>query len=110
MQNNRHQGYITPDISYHIHNNRRIKNKTAQTVTYILLLIIISLVSFYLYSNEEIITKISEIIKKMCNSQSVSENSNYATNIARKHASNIASVLSQYKTKNKHLPSNELFF
>lgn len=111
MNNNKYQGYITPEIvSYNIHRHNKIKHRTAQITTYILLLVIISLVALYLYRNDSIISTISSIIKKMCNSQVVGDNSNYATDVAKKHASNIYSIFNQYKTKNKRLSSNELFF
>lgn len=97
---NRNQGFVTPNIdTYNIKREKILLNKNNNLTIYILMLIIISFIACYLYKNQTILSVISDIIKRMSNSNNSMNNSNYVTIVAKKHANNMLSILNQNKNK-----------
>lgn len=98
---NRNQGFVTHNIdTYNIKREKILLNKKSNNLTiYILILIIISFIACYLYKNQEILSVISDIIKRMSNSNNSINNNNYATTVAKKHSNNMLSILNQNKNK-----------
>lgn len=96
---NRNQGFVTPNIDTYNIKRKNLLNKNNNLTIYILMLIIISFIACYLYKNQTILSVISDIIKRMSNSNNSMNNSNYATIVAKKHANNMLSILNQNKNK-----------